>query len=166
MSTYFLTTAISNHDFLLNLRVMISFQCSGVDMPQIDVEAVSRWLTGIASSYNRRIGNLSYMFCDEEEILRNNREFLNHDYYTDIITFDYSIGDRVGADILISLDTVASNAESLGVPYLQELHRVIVHGLLHLCGLKDKSPEERAEMEAAENEALDPINGILSQYEF
>ena len=133
---------------------MISFQTSGVKMPQIDVAAISRWLTGVGAGYGRIIGNLSYRFCDDEEILRVNREFLNHDYYTDIITFDYTIGEKVGADIIISLDTVASNAEELGIAYDEELHRVIVHGLLHLCGLKDKSPEERARMEAAENDAL------------
>ena len=133
---------------------MISFQSDGIEMPKIDVGGISRWLTGVAAGYGRRIGNLSYLFCDDEEILRVNREFLDHDYYTDIITFDYSIGERVGADIYISLDTVASNAEELNVAFDDELRRVIVHGLLHLCGLKDKTPEEREGMERAENEAL------------
>lgn len=133
---------------------MISFQSSGVEMPDIDIEAVSRWLTNVATDFGKRIGNLSYKFCNDDEILRVNREFLAHDYYTDIITFDYTIGNKVGADIIISLDTVASNARELGVPYMLELQRVIVHGLLHLCGLKDKTPEERASMEAAENKAL------------
>lgn len=134
---------------------MISFQCSEVEMPDIDVAAVARWLNEVADTYGRRVGNLNYKFCGDEEILHTNREFLNHDYYTDIITFDYSIGNKVGADIIISLDTVRSNAEELGVPYARELHRVIVHGLLHLCGLKDKTPEERMEMESAENVALE-----------
>lgn len=139
---------------------MIDFQKEGVEIPDFDLSKVYRWLTGVASGYGRRIGNLAYKFCDDEEILRVNREFLSHDYYTDIITFDYSIGERVGADIFISVDTVASNAREFGVPYEQELLRVIVHGLLHLCGINDKSPEERQEMEAAENKALELYNEI------
>lgn len=133
---------------------MISYQCEGVEMPPVDVARISKWLTGVATGYGKRIGELSYLFCSDEEILRNNREFLGHDYYTDIITFDYTVGHRVGADILISVDTVRSNADKFEVSYEDELHRVIVHGLLHLCGLKDKTAEERASMESAENEAL------------
>lgn len=133
---------------------MIDFQNGDVELPAIDYKKTYRWLNEVASGYNRRIGNLVYKFCDDDEILRVNREFLGHDYYTDIITFDYSIGERVGADIFISLDTVASNAKDLGVEYNEELRRVIVHGLLHLFGIKDKTPEERAQMEEAENRAL------------
>lgn len=133
---------------------MVSFQSDGVEIPDLDFSKVASWLNDVASGYGRRIGNLTYMFCSDEVILKTNREFLEHDYYTDIITFDYTIGNKVGADILISLDTVKSNAEGLGVSYQDELYRVIVHGLLHLCGLKDKSPQEREEMEKAENEAL------------
>ena len=133
---------------------MISFQSDGIDLPDFDIAKICRWLTSIASSYSKVIGNLDYMFCTDEAILNANRNFLNHDYYTDIITFDYSEGNRVGGDVLISLDTVASNAETYGVTFSNELYRVIVHGLLHLCGLKDKTPQERSEMEAAENKAL------------
>lgn len=133
---------------------MVSFQSNGVELPSIDMAKMSRWLTEVASSYGRRIGNMVYQFCDDKTILKTNREFLGHDYYTDVITFDYTVGDRVGGDILISLDTVASNAEELGVPYDEELKRVIVHGLLHLCGINDKGEGERAVMEAAENQAL------------
>lgn len=133
---------------------MISFQNDGVELPAIDIAKISKWLVGVASDYGRIIGNLTYLFCDDEAILKTNRQFLGHDYYTDVITFDYSIGEKVGGDVLISLDTVASNAEGLQVAYTKELHRVIVHGLLHLCGLKDKTPEERMSMERAENEAL------------
>lgn len=133
---------------------MISFQTEGVEIPDLDIAKACKWLTEVASFYNRRIGDMNYLFCDDEKILETNRNFLGHDYYTDIITFDYSIGERVGADILISLDTVRSNAEEIGVSFENELNRVIVHGLLHLCGLKDKSPEERKSMEEAENKAL------------
>lgn len=139
---------------------MISFQAEGVAIPDFDVAKTCRWLTEVAAGYDRIVGDMTYLFCDDEKILDVNREFLNHDYYTDIITFDYSIGNRVGGDILISLDTVRSNARELGVPYHEELNRVIVHGLLHLCGLKDKTEKERESMEAAENEALDKLSSI------
>lgn len=139
---------------------MVSFQSDGVDIPRLDLAKIGRWLTEIASGYGRHIGDLVYRFCSDEVILQSNRQFLGHDYYTDIITFDYSIGNKVGADILISLDTVRSNADELNVPYEQELHRVMAHGLLHLCGLKDKSPQERAEMESAENNALSLLDEV------
>lgn len=139
---------------------MVSFQTDGVKMPDFDFSKISKWLTGVASGYGYRIGDLVYMFCTDEVILKSNREFLGHDYYTDIITFDYTIGNRVGADILISLDTVRSNSEQLGVAYDCELLRVIVHGVLHLCGLKDKTQEERSGMEEAENKALALYNEI------
>lgn len=133
---------------------MISFQCEGVNLPKIDVAALCRWISEVASSYNRKVGNIVYMFCGDDYILKTNREFLNHDYYTDIITFDYSNGNKIEGDILISVDTVKSNAEKYKIPFDQELKRVIIHGILHLCGIKDKTPEEREEMEKAENKAL------------
>jgi len=133
---------------------MIEFDVRNVGMPELDFAKVDIWLGEVAASHGRRIGNVNYLFCDDEEILRVNREFLHHDYYTDIITFDYSHRDRVGGDIFISLDTVRSNAESLGESYDRELKRVIAHGVLHLCGIDDKGPGEREKMEAAENDAL------------
>lgn len=133
---------------------MIGFETKNVDMPALDFARVERWLGEVAAAYNRHIGNLNYLFCDDEEILRVNREFLRHDYFTDIITFDYSHRERVGGDLFISLDTVRSNAGELGVSYDSELLRVIVHGLLHLCGIDDKGPGEREIMEANENAAL------------
>lgn len=139
---------------------MIDYQSENVELPQLDFSKISRWLTAVAADYGCRIGNLVYKFCDDQEILRVNKEFLRHDYYTDIITFDYTVGDKVGADIIISLDTVSSNAESFGVAYEEELRRVMVHGLLHLFGIKDKKPEERAEMESAENRALQSYDTI------
>ena len=123
-------------------------------MPELDFANVDVWLGEVAASHDRTIGNVNYLFCDDKEILRVNREFLHHDYFTDIITFDYSHKKRVGGDIFISLDTVASNAEELGQPYRRELLRVIAHGVLHLCGIDDKGPGEREIMEAAEEAAL------------
>ena len=139
---------------------MISFQSINVDMPPIDQPAITSWVKAVAASYGRRVGDVNYVFVDDEEILRVNREFLQHDYYTDIITFDNGTSapgtsPTIAGDLIISLDTVRTNAESLHVAYKQELHRVIIHGVLHLCGLNDKGPGEREQMEAAENQALD-----------
>lgn len=133
---------------------MIDFATKDVAMPSLDFERVGKWLGEVAASHDRRIGNVNYLFCDDREILRANREFLGHDYFTDIITFDYTHKDRINGDIFISLDTVASNAEELGVGYDSELLRVIAHGVLHLCGIDDKGPGEREIMEANENAAL------------
>lgn len=133
---------------------MITFEVKEVEMPELDYTRVMTWLEEVAAQYDKRIGNLNYLFCDDKEILRVNREFLQHDYYTDIITFDYSRKDRVGGDLIISLDTIKSNAEELGVSYQSELLRVIAHGLLHLCGIDDKGPGEREIMEMHEDRAL------------
>lgn len=133
---------------------MIDFETKGVEMPELDFAGINVWLGEVAAEHDRRIGNLNYLFCDDEEILRVNRQFINHDYYTDIITFDYSHRDRVGGDIFISLDTVRTNADKFGQPYGRELLRVIAHGLLHLCGINDKGPGEREVMEAHEDRAL------------
>ena len=123
-------------------------------MPKIRRRDNSAWVKRVAASYGRKVGDVAYIFCDDEEILRVNRQYLQHDYYTDIITFDYDEDDVISGDLFISLDTVRTNAEQLGLPYEQELNRVIIHGILHLCGINDKGPGEREIMEAAENKAL------------
>ncbi len=133
---------------------MISYQTDGVEMPGFDAGRIERWLGEVAASLGKELRNVSYCFCGDEEILKANREFLGHDYYTDVITFDYSRGNRVSGDILISLDTVRSNAEAVGDSYERELRRVIAHGVLHLCGIDDKAPGQREVMERHENEAL------------
>ena len=124
-------------------------------MPDIRRRLTSQWVKQVAQSYGRKVGEVAYVFVDDAEILRVNRQYLQHDYYTDIITFDYCEGDTISGDLFISLDTVRSNAAELGVPYGQELRRVIIHGILHLCGINDKGPGEREIMEAAENKALE-----------
>ena len=133
---------------------MISYQTFNVKMPSIRRRDVSAWVRRVAAGYGKRVGEVAYIFCDDEKILEVNRQYLNHDYYTDIITFDYCEDDTISGDLFISLDTVRSNAEVQGTPYDEELHRVIIHGILHLCGINDKGPGERAIMEAAENKAL------------
>lgn len=132
-----------------------------VALPSLDYNRLEHWIVAVAQSYGRIVGTLSYMFCDDEEILRVNREFLSHDYYTDIITFDDCRGRLLRGDIVISLDTVRSNSELQGVPYQAELLRVIIHGVLHLCGINDKGPGEREIMEAAENKALTLLDTLI-----
>ena len=136
---------------------MITYNTVNVPMPAIDQSAVTDWVQRVAASYDRRVGDINFIFVDDEEILRINREFIQHDYYTDHIGFDYCHGTTLAGDIFIGIETVASNAEQLGVEYMHELHRVIIHGVLHLVGIQDKTPEQRQEMEAAEDEALAPL---------
>ena len=133
---------------------MITFSSDNIAMPAIDFRKVEQWIRSTAAQYGYAVGELNYIFCNDEKILSVNREFLQHDYYTDVITFDYTTRTRVNGDIYISLDTVASNAEQVGAPFLHELHRIIIHGLLHLTGQADKTPETKAQMTAKEESAL------------
>jgi len=135
---------------------MISFINENIKMPKLDRKALRTWITAVAATYQgRKAGNLNYIFCNDERILEVNKEFLGHDYYTDIITFDYSEPGVVSGDMYISLDTVLTNSDKFHTSYEKELLRVIIHGVLHLCGINDKGRGERAIMEAAENRALD-----------
>ncbi|NPD90821.1 rRNA maturation RNase YbeY [Xylanibacter muris] len=133
---------------------MITYNSDGVKMPAIRKRDTTAWIKSVTESYGRKVGEIGYMFVNDEKILEINKEYLGHDYYTDIITFDYDDGSRINGDIVISLDTVRSNALLFGKDYDDELHRVIIHGILHLCGIDDKGPGEREIMEAAENKAL------------
>ena len=133
---------------------MISYQTEGVRMPAIKRRETSAWIKSVAASYGKKVGDIAYIFCNDEKILEVNKEYLQHDYYTDIITFDYCEGNVISGDLFISLDTVKSNSELVGATYEQELHRVIIHGILHLCVINDKGEGEREIMEAAENKAL------------
>lgn len=133
---------------------MITFQTDGVEMPRINEQQIRNWVKAVAATYQKKVGEIGYLFCSDERILEVNRQFLQHDYYTDIITFDYCQGNRIAGDLVISLDTVRTNAEQFGTEYETELSRVIIHGILHLCGINDKGPGEREIMEAEENKAL------------
>ena len=132
----------------------VTYQTEGVKMPDIKKRETTEWIKAVAASYGKRLGEIAYIFCSDEKILEVNRQYLQHDYYTDIITFDYCEGDRLSGDLFISLDTIRTNAEQFGASYDDELHRVIIHGILHLCGINDKGPGEREIMEDAENKAL------------
>lgn len=136
-------------------KTRIEFESIDVAMPDLDWGRVRNWIVEVAATYGCSVRRLLYVFMDDAEILKANIEALGHDYYTDIITFDYTRGTELSGEMEISLDTVASNAETLGQPYDRELLRVIIHGVLHLTGINDKGPGEREIMEAAENRALE-----------
>lgn len=125
-----------------------------VDFPGFDTKQIEDWIIRVARRHDRIVGEIAYIFCSDDKILDVNRRFLNHDYFTDIITFDDSRGKMISGDIFISLDTVRTNAEAVGESYDRELRRVVIHGILHLCGINDKGPGEREIMEANEDEAL------------
>ena len=133
---------------------MITYDSINLPLPDINQAATSAWVKAVAKAHGKRCGAIAYIFVDDEKILEVNREFLQHDYYTDIITFDYTEGNKICGDLFISLDTVRTNAEDVGATYEEELHRVIIHGILHLCGINDKGPGEREIMEAEEDKAL------------
>ena len=139
---------------------MITYSTDGVKMPDIKRRETTAWIKKVAASYGRKVGEIGYMFVNDQKILEVNNQYLGHDYYTDIITFDYDEGDILNGDLVISLDTVRTNAQQFGKPYNEELHRVIIHGILHLCGINDKGPGERQQMEAAENRALQLLQQI------
>lgn len=141
----------------------LAFLTDGVEMPRLDEALMRKWIEAVARGFEKSVGDLSYIFCNDEKILEVNRQFLNHDYFTDIITFDYSRRHRISGDMFISLDTVASNAEMVGAAYETELYRVIIHGILHLCGVNDKGIGEREIMERHENESLQLLSNLISQ---
>ncbi|MGL5893142.1 MAG: rRNA maturation RNase YbeY [Bacteroidales bacterium] len=133
---------------------MISYYNKGIEMPTINKNIKRDWIKKVTELYGKKLGEISYIFCNDEKILEVNNQYLQHDYYTDIITFDYTEGNKISGDLFISLDTVRSNAEQFGVDFNAELDRVLIHGVLHLCGIADESEEQRADMISKENEAL------------
>ena len=139
---------------------MISYNTDNVKMPALKRRATNAWIRAVAARYGKQVGDVAYIFCDDAKILEVNRQYLQHDYYTDIITFDYCEGNTLHGDIFVSLDTVRSNAAEFGATFNNELHRILIHGILHLCGQADKTPEARAEMTHKENEALTLLTQI------
>lgn len=136
---------------------MVHFYSEEVELPEFDKGKIKEWISKVIASYDKMPGEISYIFCNDEHILEVNRQFLNHDFYTDIITFDYSSSGIVSGDIYISLDTIKSNSELLNTGFPNELLRVIIHGILHLCGFGDKTPEEEKLMHEKEDKALQLI---------
>ncbi|WP_106831729.1 rRNA maturation RNase YbeY [Parabacteroides pacaensis] len=132
----------------------VYYYAEEVKFPVIKKRETTAWIKKVADKYGKKVGDISYIFCSDERILEVNREYLQHDYYTDIITFDYTEKNVISGDLFISLETVKSNSEKFGTEYKEELLRTIIHGILHLCGINDKGPGEREIMEQNENAAL------------
>ncbi len=141
---------------------MISFYNEDIEFKLKNKLLLKKWIKQVVETYNFKLGNLSYIFCSDDKILEVNRQFLQHDYYTDIITFDYDEDGVVSGDMYISIDTVKTNAEQFSPSFIRELHRVIIHGVLHLCGLKDKEPQDEKNMRAAEEKALAMLDVLFS----
>ncbi|MEI8272462.1 MAG: rRNA maturation RNase YbeY [Paludibacter sp.] len=133
---------------------MIQYIAEDLKLPTLEKQKINRWIKETAAEYEKKTGDIAFIFCSDERILEINKQYLNHDYYTDIITFDYSEGRIISGDIFISLDTVQSNATEFKVSFEQELKRILIHGILHLCGQEDKTPELRLQMSEKENSAL------------
>ncbi|MBP1638236.1 MAG: hypothetical protein H6Q18_1025 [Bacteroidetes bacterium] len=140
---------------------MITYIAENIELPEIDQNVINRWIKLIAGQYGKKTGSINYIFCSDERILEVNKQYLQHDYYTDIITFDYGLGHVISGDIFISIDTVADNAKEMGIGLIDELQRIMIHGVLHLCGQDDKTPELREEMTAKENAALERLQKEL-----
>lgn len=134
------------------MSIRFASQNINFELPQ--AENAKKWISQVVLLRGKRVGNISYLFCDDDHLLEVNQQFLNHDTYTDIITFDYVVADLISGDIMISVDRVGENAEKFDVPFEQELHRVVIHGVLHLLGQGDKSDTEAAEMRRQEEDAL------------
>ena len=134
---------------------MIQFLAEEVELPKFPKQKISRWIKETALAYGKKTGEIAYIFCSDKRILEVNNKYLNHNYYTDIITFDNSKGSIISGDIFISVETVESNAKKFKVSFENELQRIMIHGILHLCGQDDKSPELRMEMTQKENLALE-----------
>lgn len=131
------------------------------DIPSFfNEKRVRQWLQAVADDYSFQLGAISFIFCNDYYILDVNRKYLNHDYYTDVITFDYSERKILSGDVFISLDTVQSNALEFNTTYDDELHRVIVHSVLHLMGFKDKLDVDAKEMRQNENHCLELLKTI------
>ena len=136
---------------------MIFYTTENVKAPKLEKRKTNAWIKFVVAKYDKKIGEIAYVFCDDAKILEVNKTYLQHDYFTDIITFDYCEGAVLNGDIFISLDTVRTNAQEFGVTFENELHRILIHGILHLCGQEAKTPEARLEMTRKENEALQMI---------
>ncbi|MCI5776623.1 MAG: rRNA maturation RNase YbeY [Bacteroidales bacterium] len=141
----------------------MSFFNEDVDFKLKNKLVLKQWIKQVAQSYGMKVGDLTYIFCSDDKIIEVNRQFLQHDYYTDIITFDYDVEGVVSGDMYISVDTVRSNSEIYAPSFERELQRVIIHGVLHLCGLKDKQPDDEKNMRSAEEKALAMLDHILEE---
>ena len=136
----------------------ILFNYENVDFELENTEFYIHWINQTAKNENKEIGDISYVFCSDDYLLDINQRFLEHDFYTDIITFDYSEANVLSGDLMISIDRVKDNSEKLNTPFSEELKRVMIHGILHLCGYKDKTKEEELLMRSKEDFYLARFN--------
>ena len=136
---------------------MIQFFFENIDEIPISTATIS-WLEDVIKTENKKLGEINYILCDDEYLLKVNQDFLDHDYYTDIITFDYVKGKTISADIFVSLPRIFDNASTLSKNFEDEFHRVLAHGILHLCGYKDKTEAEEKEMRSKEDFYLSLYN--------
>lgn len=140
---------------------MIQFINENTEISVLHKRRLTQWIKSTAEEYGRKTGDITYIFCSEEKILEINRQYLNHDYFTDIITFDYSEKNVISGDIFISPDTLKTNAIEFNVTFEEELLRIIIHGILHLCGQDDKTPESKLQMTAKEDKALNAYKNMM-----
>ncbi len=141
----------------------IRFATQSGDFEVPESQKVQKWIAEVVKRRDRQVGNINYLFCDDAYLLQVNRQYLDHDTYTDIITFDYVAGGLISGDIMISVERVGDNAEKFGVPFVDELRRVIIHGVLHLLGQGDKSDSEAREMRRQEEAALGLWNDLFHE---
>ena len=139
----------------------VLFSTGDIDFELQNESLIKKWIGVVVKSYGKQLGRINYLFCSDEYVYDANVRFLNHDTYTDIITFDYVEGNLVSGDIMISVDRVGDNAQTMSLPFERELCRVIIHGVLHLLGYKDKSDADAAVMRQKENDALEVLDAML-----
>ena len=139
---------------------MIEFLTEDIEFPSINTDLLENWIKRIIKEHDYNLGSITIIFCSDQYILKINREFLNHDYYTDIITFDYCENRNISGDLLISLETVRSNSEKFDTDFSDELNRVIIHGILHLIGFDDSTPELKANIRKEEDKALEILQNM------
>lgn len=132
----------------------INYQCQDIKFVLKEKRKVSKWINDVIKLHQKKLGNVSYIFCSNQYILELNQQYLNHNYFTDIITFDYCSDNKVEGDIFISVDTVLDNSHRFKTNFNDELLRVIIHGVLHLVGFSDKTAKQQKQMRVLEDEAL------------
>ena len=138
----------------------VFFSNADIDFELKSADLIKKWIFVVVKSYGKQVGRINYLFCSDEYVYEANVRYLNHDTYTDIITFDYVEGNLISGDIMISVDRVEENAKILNTSFESEMHRVIIHGVLHLLGFKDKSDVDAAIMRKKEEESLAVLNTV------
>lgn len=137
---------------------MIDFCFEDIDENFLPLTGIEDWVQKVIEKNNKQLGDITYIFCTDDYLLNINREYLQHDYYTDIITFNYCENDIISGDLFISIDTVIDNAKTFDVSFESEFRRVVIHGILHLIGFDDKTDIDQEEMTKQENISLDIFN--------